>query len=200
MLRRGMLVTCLPLYLATLGCATDNLAYQWRPEAHAEKSFASILVVAVAGDAETRKVLEDTLAVAITDARTRALASHRLQGGSGLPDGDGLVRMVRQQDPEAVAIIQPVATAEYQAFAQANRPGAGSLQQDYLAALEYLGKQGSAAGAPGHFLSVGLYEASGGRELWMANSRTRGHQGQEEFMRAAARLFAESLEDYGLIH
>jgi len=194
----------LPIGLAAClllaGCATSNLAYQWRSDKHPDKRFASILVVAVDCDSQTRTMLEDSLSEALSSRHTTAHASHPLQAGAGVMDGRSLQNLVRQQGVEAVAIIQPVTIADYQVFRQPNRPGVGLYSDDYSAALEYMQQQRNAGETPDYFLSASLYDAIDGVELWMANSRTRdGEESPEYFTQAATRLFAESLGEYGLI-
>jgi len=194
----------LPIGLAAClllaGCATANLAYQWRSDEHLDRSFASILVVAVDCDSQTRAMLEDSFSAAISSRRTTAYASHPLRAGAGVMDGRSLQNLVRLQGVEAVAIIQPVTIADYQVFGQPNRPGVGLYSDDYSAALEYMKQKRSAGEASDYFLSASLYDAVDGVELWMANSRSRGgEESLEYFTGAATRLFVESLDGYGLI-
>jgi hypothetical protein len=200
----GVLQRLLPIGLAACllltGCATSNLAYQWRSDEHRDRTIASILVVAVDCDSQTRTMLEDSFSAAISSRRTIAHASHPLQAGAGVPDGRSLQNLVRHQGVDAVAIIQPVTITDYQVFGQPNRPGAGLYPEDYSAALEYMKRQRNAGEEPDYFLSASLYDAIDGVELWMANSRTRGEdESAEHFTRAATRLFVESLDGYGLL-
>jgi len=110
--QRTVYVLCASLWvLAVAGCAGSsyNSTGEWQQPHTRDVPFQTVLVIATVPDSDARRVVEKTLADAITDGGARGIAAYRA-GGQNVEKltRSSVVAMAENSGADSVLVIRPM--------------------------------------------------------------------------------------------